>query len=153
MLHRLCWTFFFFPKEIIFGPRRTRVYSLLCDFMVSTSNKLYFYSFQGYSKGMRSTFSPDFPSCTPFNTKALSPLLLSLSSSTMYFVSQVQHHVSVGKLGVGIQTWKTGNHPQSFQLHPVPFTSDFFPHFHAVPCPVTSILPLYPCIPLCIQAK
>lgn len=98
--------FFFFPKEIISGPGRATVNPMILDFMVLTPKKVSFYSFQGYAKGMRSTFSPDFHSCAPFNAKAFTSLLLPWSTSTPSFVSQVWYHVSVGKLDVGSQTWK-----------------------------------------------
>jgi len=69
--------------------------------MVLTPKKVSSSSFQGYATGMRSTFSPDFHSCTHFNIRAFTSVFLALFISTTYFVSQV--HVSVGKLDVGNQ--------------------------------------------------
>lgn len=60
-----------------FWCKKSCVNPMSFDFRVLSTKNISFYSLQGHEKVKRSTISPDFHCCTPFNNKAFTSLFVS----------------------------------------------------------------------------
>lgn len=125
------WGFvFYFPKEIIFGPRSATVNPMLFDFIVLTPNKVFLSRLCNAYEIVLSlqTFTPAVPSVLKPSHLCFSPCLFLLH--TLYYKSSmicVSREAWCGE--PNMRNWK----PFSIILAFVPFMPTFFPHSCIVP--------------------